>query len=122
MRCSTLFLGLAAAATSVAAEELPWGHKPAGGLAVRAPTSTWHRGLSTSPDNSKRAVKLSVREPKKKTLGFTASGPKLLKRSDADCAEQYGAGNVECGSNGCYNPGAGEDCCSNGSESCLLFA
>lgn len=32
------------------------------------------------------------------------------------CAEQYGAGNVRCGDHSCYNPSAGEDCCSDGSQ------
>ncbi len=28
----------------------------------------------------------------------------------------YGAGFVNCGKNGCYNPSAGESCCSDGSQ------
>ncbi|KAH6692855.1 hypothetical protein BKA61DRAFT_624708 [Leptodontidium sp. MPI-SDFR-AT-0119] len=36
--------------------------------------------------------------------------------STSTCADQYGAGSVECGPDGCYNPAEGDVCCVDGSH------
>lgn len=41
--------------------------------------------------------------------------------SSNSCETQYGAGNVPCGQDGCYNPGDGEICCGDGCTFNLQF-
>jgi hypothetical protein len=40
------------------------------------------------------------------TGGLTGSG--------SSCSDQYGPGNIDCGSDACYNPDIGESCCAGG--------
>lgn len=44
----------------------------------------------------------------------TSSGGGSGGTTDSSCAAKWGAGNVACGSTGCYNPNAGEVCCEDG--------
>lgn len=40
--------------------------------------------------------------------------------TDSSCAAKWGAGNIACGSTGCYNPDDGEVCCEDGCKSNIL--
>ncbi|GME32565.1 hypothetical protein GTA08_BOTSDO11266 [Neofusicoccum parvum] len=50
----------------------------------------------------------------------SSSSPLLVRQSDdgycsgSSCAACFGAGNIVCSGNSCFNPGAGEQCCSDG--------
>jgi hypothetical protein len=43
-----------------------------------------------------------------------SSPPPASSGSSSTCEAKYGPGTVKCGPDGCYNPGAGEDCCRDG--------
>jgi hypothetical protein len=54
------------------------------------------------------------------TLGFSPVMGPFGKRATCSgtCASCYGTGNILCGSSSCYNPSAGETCCSTYGYAC----